>query len=657
MGNDWRPRAHASSTLPKGFVWSGVIDRQAVGNASFSVVNGKVAGSILSGDGKSYRLRHDPSGVYLLEEIDLRALPAEGRALPVTGLKADQGNDPSLATCTTDSGDDIDLMVVYTEDARIDAGGTDEMEADIYLGVELANQTYIRSNIPQRLRLVHTQEITYTESTHSVDDLDRLVKGNNGLMAAHTLRDAQAADVVALITKALDDCGKSAVMDPAGNAFESSAFSVVKRSCMSAAGKYTLAHELGHLMGAHHDWNDDSTGSVPYSHGHVQPTPAPGFAWRTVMSYDDLCTSQFFDCPRVLNWSNPNISIDGKATGIATTASPEDNHRQLIDSANTVANFRCSLIGRLDRSDTWMKDTWSDTGDEPDPAQLGQPMWESPYIWVRLASDLPLLTHQHQHENPVKGQQNFIYVKVHNGGAATSGTLEVRVVNATTGLSWPGTWTSVTAAPVPVSLAARTTQIVEVPWTPSAAGHFCLVARWVSAGDPMTTPEGSDIEVNVRGNNNIVWRNMNLVDLAGAKSSSESSFEVPGMDQQHDFTLAIRPVPPRRSDGPPATPFTDFGRITLKLDDRLMDAWRRASFKSAGLRREGNTLIVLDPKGAQLTLGPLAEPGEARIAFSRTTSGTYPRDEFGWRVIQSSTDPSTSRVGGGVTYQVRTYAP
>ena len=72
----------------------------------------------------------------------------------------------------------------------------------------------------------------------------------------------------------------------------------------------------------------------------------------------------------------------------------------------------------------WMKDTWSDTGLEPDPAQAALPMWESPYIWVRTTQDT-LLIHQHEHMNPIKDQPNFIYVKIHNGGAATSGNLEV----------------------------------------------------------------------------------------------------------------------------------------------------------------------------------------------------------------------------------------
>ena len=42
---------------------------------------------------------------------------------------------------------------------------------------------------------------------------------------------------------------------------------------------------------------------------------------------------------------------------------------------------------------------------------------------------------------------------------------------------------------------------------PATEGHFCLLARWVSATDPITG-EGADITANVRNSNNIVWRNL-----------------------------------------------------------------------------------------------------------------------------------------------------
>src|SRR6185436_6482792 len=99
----------------------------------------------------------------------------------------------------------------------------------------------------------------------------------------------------------------------------------------------------------------------------------------------------------------------------------------------TVANFRCTSPGA---DNVWAKDTWNDTGAEPDPATAGEAMWKSPYIWVRRTQDATL-TKQHQHENPVNGVQNFVYVKLHNGGGDTSGNLNLYFAQASAGLSWP----------------------------------------------------------------------------------------------------------------------------------------------------------------------------------------------------------------------------
>ena len=104
-----------------------------------------------------------------------------------------------------------------------------------------------------------------------------------------------------------------------GNAFESCAFSVVRRSC--ATGNYSFGHELGHNMGATHDWYPMDVGAYPYSHGFVKVTPtAPAMPWRTVMAYRDECLAAGLpDCTRVQYFSNPNVNypVGGDAMGVA----------------------------------------------------------------------------------------------------------------------------------------------------------------------------------------------------------------------------------------------------------------------------------------------------------------------------------------------------
>lgn len=649
-GRTLRAIKSGQSAIPHGLIWRGKIVDQPSSSVNFSVVNETVVGSILTGRGQSFRLRRDPSGVQVIEEVDLRKLPPEGNPTRVPGLRGRKGGDPAGDTCATDGIDQIDLMVVYTQDARAGAGGKDAMEADIYLGVDLANQSYINSDIDQRLRLVHVAEVSYAESGDTILDRDRLKAKADGFVDnVHTLRDTFGADVVAMITETGDWCGFSYIMDPVGNAFEDSAFSVVVRSCATTAGKYSFPHEIGHNMSARHDWVADNTNNSPYAynHGHFETAPSSGSPWRTIMSYTNGCTSAGVTCPRALNWSNPNINIGTDPTGVATGAQQQDNHRTLNNTALTVANFRCSSPNR---DDVWMKDTWSDTGAEPDPNQAGLPMWQSPYIWVQNAQDTQI-THQHEHQNPIKDQQNFIYVKLHNGGAATTANLEVSIANASVGLTWPGDWSLINS--VPVSIAAHATKIVEVPWTPTATGHHCLIARWVSPTDPMTTPEGPNIGANVRGNNNIVWHNVNIIDLGG-DSVADAKFLVQNAVRKGRISLAVLPERPMRKDVRPRPTFLDFGKVALKFDDKLMAAWKRADYSGTGFKRNGNVVTITDKKGAVINLGALSPKfkASATILFERPKQGSFPHDEFVVLVTERDAD---KKAVGGISYRIRTF--
>jgi hypothetical protein len=344
---------------PNGLVWFGKIDNEPISSVSFSVVNQTVVGSILTGAGQSFRLRRDAGGVQVIEEIDLKELPPEGDPTPVPGRRGAKEGDPAVDTCTTDGPDQIDVMVVYTQDASVGAGSKDAMEADIHLAVEQSNQSYINSNITQRLRLVHIAEVAYVESGQTILDRDRLKTKADGFVDyVHTLRDTFGADVVVMITETGDWCGYSFIMNPIGNAFEESAFAVVVRRCATQAGKFSFPHELGHIMSARHDRYLDNVDNAPspYNHGYVQTKPTSGTPWRTMMAYSSSKTATTPEtnpcalaaatagippdkfCPRVLNFSNPGVSVGADPTGTAT----EDNHRALNDTASTVANFRCS---------------------------------------------------------------------------------------------------------------------------------------------------------------------------------------------------------------------------------------------------------------------------------------------------------------------------
>ena len=297
------------------------------------VVSGDVMVGRIGLPGAVYQIRYVGNGVHAVREINESALPREGPPI-VPKL----GENQRLSDSSADDGSLIDVLVVYTPAARAAAGGTTAMEAEIDLAITTSNASYANSGITQRLRLVHAAEVAYGETGSMGLDLGRLQSPVDGFMdEVPVLRDTFGADVVSLVLEAGDYCGLGYVMTQLSLDFAPVAYSTVLRICASA--NYSFPHELGHNMGAHHDWyaNPSDTGPYPYNHGYVDTVAR----WRTVMAYDSQCNDLGFSCTRLPFWSNPEVSYGGAPMGVPEGVyHPADNHKTLNNTAYTVANFR-----------------------------------------------------------------------------------------------------------------------------------------------------------------------------------------------------------------------------------------------------------------------------------------------------------------------------
>ncbi|MEP6903321.1 MAG: M12 family metallo-peptidase [Actinomycetota bacterium] len=226
------------------------------------------------------------------------------------------------AIATTDSGDRIDVLVVYTTPVKNSLGGDAQAQALAQSAIDTTNTTYINSKIRQRVRLVNASETAIAETGSLGTELP--VLRNDATVAA--LRDQYKADLVAMISNSSDNCGIGYLM---GAANSQNGFTVTSRTC--AVGNLSFPHELGHNMGSQHNPENGSGATYPYGYGHYV-----NGVFRTVMSYVDPCTS---GCTRQPYFSNPEILFSGFPTGIDNA---RDNARSINNTADTIANYRYS---------------------------------------------------------------------------------------------------------------------------------------------------------------------------------------------------------------------------------------------------------------------------------------------------------------------------
>lgn len=301
--------------------WRGKIrEGKFEGDVVLTLKNGYVAGII-----------YTPDSVYEIVPIRNRQILVQLDQMKFPECAGDIKGDPPTPnaqpespSATIDSGDRIDVLVLYSTPVKTTLGGDAQAQTFSQSSIDITNTTYINSKIRQRVRLVSAQETAIAETGSLSSELTAL-RAN---AAAGTTRNTFNADLVAMLSNSSDNCGIGNLMGAAGGN-PANGFTVTSRTC--AVGNLSFPHELGHNMASHHNPENAGTPTFPYGFGHYV-----NGNFRTVMSYVDPCTS---GCTRRPYFSNPAVFFNGVPTGIHNA---RDNARSINNTADWIANYRYS---------------------------------------------------------------------------------------------------------------------------------------------------------------------------------------------------------------------------------------------------------------------------------------------------------------------------
>lgn len=332
-GTLWAVRERLDTRRAGEIVWTGHVQDNPGDTVILTLKGTSAAGMLQRGD-RMYRIGGRRGGGLWLYELDLQSLPSDDPvAMPDGSGPADTVN--TTLQVTADGTVRQDLLVVYNDAACTVAGSCAQLESEITVAVADINKAYVDSQIGITMSLVGTARVSYTGTLLS-PALSALQSTTDGQMdEVHSLRNSLGADLVAMVYSG-EGCGIGYLPAAAGTAF-----SITDRSCL--VGNRTMAHEIGHNQGAHHDRATvGTTSTTSYNYGFrrcndasADNLGAPYF--RTILAY--TCSGS----PRVGHFSNPAVLYSGVPTGVDPAINPSRgafNARVLSDSAAMVASFR-----------------------------------------------------------------------------------------------------------------------------------------------------------------------------------------------------------------------------------------------------------------------------------------------------------------------------
>lgn len=368
-----------------------------------------------------------------------------------------------------------------------------------------------------------------------------------------------------------------------------------------------------------------------------------------------------------------------------------------VDDVWKTWECNCNKSGMDGQFDLYMKDSYDEVKSERDrgeePNIDNGPMWESEDIWVRNQDDgLTNTEHQNPEYMAVSTNYNYVYVRVRNRGciaspAITNG-IELRWAKAGTNLTWPNFWNGSITSPALMGNLVSTKDIPAIPaggsavikfaWQPPNPAtytgigtdpifwadepwHFCLLARIVSTQDNMTFQETSNLNSNVKNNNNIVWKNLTVVDLnpnniIGGWNPVDDKLvgavlmigDVNGTGGVYDLEFRNPPVFK-------GNPLTAEAQVKVTLDAPIWEKWQQGGFQSTNVEISNDARHQIIITGSPARINNLAfDPNEKQLvhfSFNFLSEQLSGQNNFDYQVIQRHT--LTNEAIGGERFHIK----
>lgn len=333
--------------------WRGRLEGWGRSQVSAVYRDGIVSMHVSDGEGGEFDLRSVPGGGHRVME----SWPGvQGVCEAGSGHGADEvaaATEPGFAAASSGSAvvspshpyTYVDILVLYTPNARNAAGGTSEIHAKVWQFINDSNWRFSRSETGVILRAVGIDEFPYDDSAQDLSrHLTNLSTTNNGpesiVKPVLARRDEVGADTVCLLTHGRANSG-----DTLGIAYRG-------WPCVVEWSQDTLVftHEVGHNLGCQHEKGSQGTPDAGYNHGYSHRE-----SWDLGLATEhetrvSIMNSSFSPSQRTDYFSNPNIlfTFTGNSCGGLCAdvdrpmgdADSADNARYLRENRATTARLR-----------------------------------------------------------------------------------------------------------------------------------------------------------------------------------------------------------------------------------------------------------------------------------------------------------------------------